>query len=97
MRQKENQKVSLKLYRRESKRIFKILRRFSLNVEKASCDEAYIDVTSEVNMRFQLAQQSDYDALWHNSLFMGFALGEARFEPVDEEEKKLFLATEIAH
>jgi nucleotidyltransferase/DNA polymerase involved in DNA repair len=41
--------VSLALYREESKKIFEILRRFSPLVEKASCDEAFIDVTNEVN------------------------------------------------
>jgi hypothetical protein len=54
MRQKENQKVSLKLYRRESRKIQKILQRFSDQVEKASCDEAYIDVTAQVNLRYGL-------------------------------------------
>ena len=46
MRDKEKQKVSLALYREESKKIFEILRRFSDQVEKASCDEAFIDVTN---------------------------------------------------
>lgn len=41
--------MTLALYREESKKIFAILRRFSTLVEKASCDEAFIDVTVEVN------------------------------------------------
>jgi uncharacterized membrane protein len=45
MRDKESQKVSLALYREESKKIFEILRRYSDLVEKASCDEAFLDLT----------------------------------------------------
>lgn len=48
MRDKEKQKVSLALYREESKKIFEILRRFSDQVEKASCDEAFIDITNQI-------------------------------------------------
>jgi impB/mucB/samB family len=48
-RDKELQKVSLAPYRIESKKIFAILRRYSDLVEKASCDEAYIDLTSKIN------------------------------------------------
>ena len=53
MRQKEHQKVSLKLYRQESRKILKVLERFSDQVEKASCDEAYIDVTAQVKLRMR--------------------------------------------
>lgn len=45
----------MKLYRHESKKIFRILQRFSDNVEKASCDEAFLDVTQQVNIRFSLS------------------------------------------
>ena len=40
------------LFREESKKIFAILRRFSDVVEKASCDEAFIDVTKEVDLKY---------------------------------------------
>ena len=53
-RDKESMKVSLAPYREESKKIFAILKRFSPNVEKASCDEAFIDVTNQVNMKFEI-------------------------------------------
>ena len=56
MRQKENQKVSLKLYRRESRKIHRILQKFSDQVEKASCDEAFLDVTGQVNLRYALVE-----------------------------------------
>ena len=52
MRDKETQKVSLALFREESKKIFEILRRYSGLVEKASCDEAFVDVTKEVEERY---------------------------------------------
>ena len=51
-RDKEIQKVSLALYREESQKIFDLLKRFSPFVEKASCDEAFIDVTKEVDEIF---------------------------------------------
>ena len=59
-RDKEVQKVSLALYRVESKRIFAILQRYSELVEKASCDEAFIDVTKAVNALYdKLTSTSD--------------------------------------
>ncbi len=88
--------MSLKLYRHESKKIFRILQRFSDNVEKASCDEAFLDVTQQVNIRFSLSRDEDFDELWHNARFMGHDLGVGSFKPDTEEEKKLFLANEIA-
>jgi nucleotidyltransferase/DNA polymerase involved in DNA repair len=53
--------VSLALFRNESKKIFEILNRYSSCVEKASCDEAFIDVTAEVNQRYQSdSDQNNY-------------------------------------
>ena len=57
MRQKQSQKVSLKLYRTESKKILKVLQRFSDQVEKASCDEAYLDVTTQVKLKYRRAKE----------------------------------------
>lgn len=66
-RDKEVQKVSLALYREESKKIFAILMRFSDMVEKASCDEAYIEVTKQV----QASDQKDGIEAWAQSHFWG--------------------------
>ncbi|KAI9140345.1 hypothetical protein BKA69DRAFT_1029597, partial [Paraphysoderma sedebokerense] len=41
----KNHKVSLEPYRRASARIFKIFQRFVKNLERASIDEAYLDLT----------------------------------------------------
>lgn len=72
MRKKDSQKVSLKLYRHESKKIFKIAKRFADPFEKASCDECYLDVTTEVNSRFKLDKRTSYDNKWLCAKFMGF-------------------------
>lgn len=61
MRPKQTQKVSLKLYRTESKKILKILQRFSDQVEKASCDEAFLDVTTQVQLRHRYTKSSAYE------------------------------------
>ncbi|KAK9760131.1 N-acetyltransferase eso1 [Basidiobolus ranarum] len=47
--QRDTHKVSLEPYRRASSQIFEIFRRINKNVQKASVDEAYIDVTEQVN------------------------------------------------
>ena len=51
-RNQQEQKVSLHLYREESKKIFAIINRFAKNIEKAGTDEAFLDVTEEVNMKY---------------------------------------------
>lgn len=59
-------------------------------VEKASCDEAFIDVTRQVETRFKFAkepgQEIKYDDEWSSSLFMGFPKGEGRFMPESEQD-----------
>lgn len=66
-------------------------------VEKASCDEAYIDVTRQVEIKFKLAKEEfKYDELWFGSLFMGFKKGEGSFVAEDDEDKKLWIANQIA-
>jgi nucleotidyltransferase/DNA polymerase involved in DNA repair len=67
-------------------------------VEKASCDEAFIDVTRQVEIKFKLAkdQPIDYDNKWNDSLFMGFAKGEGGFFPDSEDDCKLWLANQMA-
>ena len=41
------------LYRVESKKIFQIIHRYSELIEKAGTDEAFLDVTREVEYEFQ--------------------------------------------
>ena len=75
MRQKQNQKVSLKLYRTESRKILRVLQRFSDQVEKASCDEAFLDVTAQVKLMYRNTKEGEYEGTsdaWCNALFMGF-------------------------
>jgi nucleotidyltransferase/DNA polymerase involved in DNA repair len=93
-RDKEKQKVSLALYREESKKIFEILRRFSDQVEKASCDEAFIDITNHVKLEDNDdSEQND----WHGAFFMGFKTqGEGSFLPTMDHDRKLYIANRIA-
>ena len=96
MRPKQSQKVSLKLYRTESKKIIEVLQRFSDQVEKASCDEAYLDVTTQVQVRHKFTRQGAYDEQWDASRFMGFEKGEGRFLPETEKDQRMWLANRIA-
>lgn len=111
-RDKESQKVSLALYREESKKIFDILRRYSDLVEKASCDEAFIDVTKEINAKYehlmsdpystdQIFPKTDQEATldhWRNAYFLGHkGLGDGLFTPRTPWDRKLFLANDIAY
>ena len=100
MRPKQEQKVSLKLYRQESKKIIKILQRYCDQVEKASCDEAYLDVTSQVKLMLKKTKEDqfkDTPEAWCDSLFLGFEKGEGHYTPDTEKDKKIFLANQIAH
>ena len=78
--------MSLKLYRTESKKILKILQRFSDQVEKASCDEAFLDVTTQVQVRHKFTKLKAYDEMWDNAKFMGFEIGEGRYMPQTEKD-----------
>jgi impB/mucB/samB family len=71
----------LALYREESKKIFEILRRYTQMVEKASCDEAFLDVTAEINQKYSNLLDSDQKELfnrpegWGSSFFLGVKEG----------------------
>ncbi len=93
MRDKEKQKVSLALYREESKKIFEILRRFSDQVEKASCDEAFIDVTNQIKLDDDLNDSEQNELNWHGSYFMGHKTpNEGSFVPTLIHDRKLYKA-----
>ena len=74
----------------------KILQRFSDQVEKASCDEAYLDVTTQVQVRHKFTKLKSYDDRWQDARFMGFEKGQGNFLPQTEIEQKMFLANRIA-
>lgn len=71
-REKSQQKVSLYKYREETKKIFEIIRRYCQVVEKASCDEGFMDVTREVEYLYQTVD-FDFTKPWHGAVFMGFS------------------------
>ena len=98
VRDKEKQKVSLALYREESKKIFEILRRYSDQVEKASCDEAFIDITSKVEQLFETTAPPTDQFDWNQAYFLGHKqLNEGSFLPETTYDIKLYLANQIAY
>lgn len=50
-RDQNTHKVSLALFREESKKIFNIIHRYCKCIEKGGTDEAYLNITEEVNFR----------------------------------------------
>ena len=78
-RDPNQQKVCLRLYREESKKIFQIIERFAKCVEKAGCDEAFLDVTEEVNKQNENAKDINYEIglgtkdFWEGAYFMSFS------------------------
>ena len=59
-RDQNHQKVSLHSYREESRKIFQIINRYSRNIEKAGTDEAFLDVTCEVNAKYDNGAKINY-------------------------------------
>lgn len=93
MRDKEKQKVSLALYREESKKIFEILRRFSDQVEKASCDEAFIDVTHQIKLEEDENGSDQNEVNWHGAYFMGHKTqNEGSFTPTLLHDHRIYKA-----
>lgn len=66
-----SEKVNLKYYRTESEKIFNIIRRYCPDIEKASIDEVFFDLTSVV---MQAHSKNLYDA----SKLEGYSLGEEK-------------------
>jgi len=54
--------VSLSLYRETSKLIFNIIHRFCKSIEKGGTDEAFLDVTQEVDFRLKNDPDIDFSA-----------------------------------
>ena len=74
------------------------MKRYTPLVEKASCDEAFLDVTRQVNLKYSFYKEEDYnDETWFNSLFMGCEKGKGFFKPESDLDKKLYIAAEIAY
>jgi DNA polymerase eta len=48
----ETHKVSLDVYRRESFKILSLLKRFVKKIEKASIDEAFLDLTAVIDEKY---------------------------------------------
>ncbi|ORX92385.1 DNA/RNA polymerase [Basidiobolus meristosporus CBS 931.73] len=96
--ERDTHKVSLEPYRRASSQIFEIFRRYSKTVQKASVDEAYIDVTEEVN-KLLIERYSGYlnDVYppkidWES---LGVVLGELD-EEVEWNDMQLAIGAEIS-
>eukprot|EP01083_Nonionella_stella_P054358 143489_1 len=93
----ENYKVTLELYREENFKILDIFRQFTPNVERASIDEAYIDLTDIVNQKYD----TEYTNTNHNAVDLsdgweGNVIGGV-FNPRNEEDIKLMICSQIVH
>ena len=82
------EKVTLEYYRCEADRIFNILENYSNIVEKASFDEAFLDVTAETR---KIYKEGKYRREWTGKL-----LGGEVFEPENEQDILLMIAAEMA-
>ena len=87
--------MSLLFYREESKKIFTIIYRYAKLVEKAGCDEAFLDVTKEVESIYK-SDPPDYTSSWNDAYFMSFPKGEGAFTPENIHDQKLWIANRIA-
>ena len=63
-------------YREESKKIFVVIRKFAKLIEKAGCDEAFLNITEEVNEEYQTNLDFDYNGNWEGAYFMPFGRNE---------------------
>ena len=101
-----NLKGSSRVYSEESKKIFAIINQHCALVEKAGCDEGFMNVTPEVDKMFkELQRESSFSAEeWgSDTYFMGFRglkdnseIPSGRFSPSEECDIKLLLACKIA-
>ena len=64
-------------------------------MEKAGCDEAFLDVTAEVGSLYK-TKESAYTSTWHDAYFMSFPKGEGGFAPELVHDRKLWIANRIA-
>ena len=86
---KKTEKVSLERCRLEADKIFTMLESYSKTVEKASFDEAFLDVTPEA---MEIYKRGDYPKEWK-----GKVLGGEIFEPTEEQDILLMIGTQLAH
>ena len=94
----EKYKVTLDLYRKENFKILDIFRKYAKTVERASIDEAYLELTDEVNKIYKseyshILQSPDIDL---TDQWMGKVIG-GRFNPRNEADIKLLIASKIVH
>lgn len=82
---KNKEKVSLDLYRYEGDKIFSILRRNCPIVEKGSIDEAFLDITGQVN---EIYNKGEYKIEW-----IGKFMGGEEYPPETEEDIKLMIGS----
>lgn len=65
-------------YREDSKKIFEIINRYAKEIEKGGTDEAFLNVTKEVEFRMKYDSEIDFKAgkgtpdYWSGSNFMPF-------------------------
>ena len=82
----EKYKVTLDVYRKANFKILDIFRRYSPTVERASIDEAYLDLTEVVAKRFNAG---NYEIEWKGKVIGG------EFVPKSEADIKLMIGAQI--
>jgi DNA polymerase eta len=90
--QKATHKISLNCYRLQSMKIMDIIQQECTQFEKASIDEAFVDVTDEAQML--LSANDDLPVYWNSNTNV---LGEVNFgSPVQSEDLLLYYASQIS-
>ena len=91
-------KVTLDIYRKENFKILDIFRKYTKIVERASIDEAYLELTDVVNEEYKsqyshILESNDIDI---TDQWMGKVIG-GPFNPRNEADIKLLIASKIVH
>eukprot|EP00742_Colponemidia_sp_Colp-10_P008275 GILJ01008948.1.p1 GENE.GILJ01008948.1~~GILJ01008948.1.p1 ORF type:complete len:626 (+),score=80.08 GILJ01008948.1:116-1993(+) len=84
------EKVSLERYRLASYQILQVLLRFCSGLERASIDEAYLDVTKQVTQ-----EEVEAGDLCDDSLWTGVVVG-GPFQAVHRHDRRLLLGARLA-
>ena len=94
----EKYKVTLDIYRKENFKILDIFRKFTKTVERASIDEAYLELTDVVDKKYKseykdILNDPNYDL---SDEWMGKVIG-GQFNPRNEADIKLMICSQIVH
>ena len=92
---KSRSKASLARYRRASFEVIKVMQRFSSQIERASIDEVYIDVTSQVDDRIQQMQSQSSPEDWRVDSKESHVSEGGTLNPSTERDLRLLVGAKI--